>query len=392
MKNYNEIFPRYDLENVRKATSKEIYNNCWADFSKLIDDFSGIFSIIQWDFGKCDATSHRIDVKRGSQPIKLLPKRRMPVHYKDDLKWKIDAFMTKELIKPWLSPFSAPALLVPKKNGKLRLVLDYRKLNEQTIKSCWSIPSIGVIFDTLQGSAYFTTIDILLGFCQLSVEPKSQKYTAFSTLFGCFKWLRMPMRPTGSPNTFQSLIEHVLVGLTWNITSLYLDDCIIFPKTPEGHIESLQQVFQRFCEANLKINPTKCSFYWMKYQSLGHVISRKGLEADPAKVKAVQNFPVSKNQTDVESFFGLCSYYIRYDENFALIARPLHKAGETRSSFTWTAETQEAFQSLKEHLSSTPTLAFADVKESFSLYTDAGLEAMKAVSAQVKDGNERAIY
>ena len=98
------------------------------------------------------------------------------------------------------------------------------------------------------------------GSYQLPMEPKSQNYTEFSTPFGSFKWLRMPMGLTGNPNTFQSLMEHVLVGLRWNITVLYLGDCIIFSKTPEEHIKRLQQVFLRFREANLKVNPTKCAF------------------------------------------------------------------------------------------------------------------------------------
>ena len=116
---------------------------------------------------------------------------------------------------------------------------------------------------------------------------------------------------TGSPNTFQGLMEHVLVGLTWIITVPCLDDCIIFSKTTEEHIKRLQQVFQRFCEANLKINPTKCAFFQTKVQFVGRVI-RNGLKADPEKVKANQMFPVPQNQTDVKSFLGLCSYYRRY--------------------------------------------------------------------------------
>ena len=390
MKNYNEVDPSYDLENVKKAISKEINNNCRADFRNLLDDYSGIFSINQWDLGKCDATSQRIDAKPGSQPIKL-PNRRMPVHYKDDLKEKIDAFMNKELITPCHSSYSAPAMLVLKKNGKLRLVIDYRKLNEQTIKSCWPIPSIEEYFDTIQGSAYFTTLDMSWGFYQLPMEPKSQNYTPLSTPFGSFKWLRMPMGLTGSPNTFQSLMEHVLVGLTCNITVPYLDDCIIFSKTPEEHIKRLQQVFQRFREANLKINPTKCAFFQTKVQFLGHVFSKNGLEADPENVKAVQNFQVPQNQKDVKSFSGLCSDYRRYIKKFAMIARQLRKASETKSSFTWTEEMKEAFENLKKHLSSTPILAFPDVKESFILYTDASLTAMGAVLAQVQNGKERAI-
>ena len=187
------------------------------------------------------------------------------------------------------------------------------------------------------------------GFYQLPMEPKSQNYTAFSTPSGSFKWLRMPVGLTGSPNTFQSLMEHLLVGLTWSITVPYLHDCIIFSKTPEEHIKRLQQLFQRVREANLNINPTKCAFFQTKAQFLGHVISKNGLEADPQKVNAVQNFPVPQNQTDVKSCLGLCSYYRRYIKNFAMITRPLHKASETKSSFTWTEETQEAFESLKQH-------------------------------------------
>ena len=235
--------------------------------------------------------------------------------------------MTRKLITHCHSPYSATAMLVPKDNWKLRLIVDYRKLNEQTIKSCWPIPSTEEIFQTLQGSTDFTTIIMSWGFYQLPMELKSQNYTALNTLFGSFKWLRMPMGLTGSPNTFQSLMEHVLVGLTWNITVPYLDDCIIFSKTPEEHNKRLQQVFQRFRDANLKINPGKCAFFRTKVQFLGQVISKNGLEADPEKkVKTVQSFPIPQNQTDLKSFSGHRSYYRRHIKNFALIARQLLEA------------------------------------------------------------------
>ena len=250
MKDYNEVDHKCNLENLKKAISKEMNNNCRADFQNLIGDFSDIFSINQLDIGKCDATSQRIDVNPGSQQI-WLQNRRMPVQYKNDWKKKLDASMTKELITTCHSPYSSPAKLVPKKNGKLRLALDYRKLNEQTIKSCWPIGSIEEVFHTLQGNAYFTTIKISSGFHQLPMEHVSQNYTAYSTPFGSVNRLPMLMGLTCSPYTFQNLTEHMLVGLTWNITVPYLDDCIIFSKTPEEHIERLQQVFQRFCEANL---------------------------------------------------------------------------------------------------------------------------------------------
>ena len=282
-------------------------------------------------------------------------------------------------------------MLVPKKNGKLRLVIDYRQLNNQTIKSCWPIPSIEEIFDTLEGSAYFTIIDKSWGLYQLPMDIKSQNLTAFSTPFGSFKWLRMLTGVTGSPNTFQSLMECVLMGLTWKITVPYLDDCIIFSATAEEHLERLRQVFERFRAANLKINPTKCEFFRTRVPFLGHIISKDGLEADPEKVAAVKNFPIPTSPTEVESFLGLCSYYRRYVKNFADIARPLHKASESKSLFLWTPEAQDALETLKRKLMSIPILALPSMKEPFILYTDSSMTAMGAVLSKVQDGQERAI-
>ena len=381
---------KYDLKLVKNSIDTGISQEAKAKFSKLINEFSDVFSKNEWDIGQCDVTAHKIQVEPGSRPIKL-PNRRMPLHYKDDLQEKIDAFLEKKLITPCHSPYSAPAMLVPKKNGKLRLVIDYRQLNKQTIKSCWPIPSIEEIFDTLEGSEYFTTIDMSWGFYQLPMAEESQDYTAFSTPFGSFKWLRMPMGLTGSPNTFQSLMEQVLVGLTWKTTVPYLDDCIIFSSTAEEHIERLREVLERFRLANLKINPTKCEFFRTRVPFLGHIISKNGLEADPDKIAAVKKFPIPTNPTEVKSFLGLCSYYRRYVQNFAEIARPLHKASEVTKNFNWTPEAQDAFETLKSRLTTTPILAFPMMKEPFILYTDASLTAMGAVLSQVQDGQERAI-
>ena len=140
---------KYDLKLVKNSIDTGISLEAEAKFSELISEFSDVFSKNEWDIGQCDVTAHKIQIEPGSRPIKL-PNRRMPHHYKQDLQEKVDAFPEKKLITPCHSPYSAPAMLVPKKNGKLRLVNDYRQLKKQTIKSCWPIPSIGEIFDTLK--------------------------------------------------------------------------------------------------------------------------------------------------------------------------------------------------------------------------------------------------
>ena len=121
-------------------------------------------------------------------------------------------------------------------------------------------------------------------------------------------------------------MENILVGLTWKSCVPYLDDCIIFSRTPEEHVSRLREVFQRFHNANLKINPSKCAFFQTKAQFLGNIVSKDGIQIDPEKVDVVKKFPIPKNQTEVKSFLGLASYYRRYVSNFAAITRPLHKA------------------------------------------------------------------
>ena len=197
---------------------------------------------------------HKSQIYSIYTPVKL-PNHRMLSHFKSDLREKkLDEFIEDELSEPCHRPYGAPAMLVPKKNGKLRLVIDYRQLNKQTIKYCWPMPSIEEIFDNLEGNCCFSTIDMSWKFYELPIEVASQDYTAFSTPFGSFKWLRMQMGFTGSPNSFQSLKEKVLVGLTWKFTNPFLDDCMNFSRTIGEHLEHLREVLQRFKHASLKIN------------------------------------------------------------------------------------------------------------------------------------------
>ena len=184
-----------------------------------------------------------------------------------------------------------------------------------------------------------------------------------------------------SPPVFQSLMEKLLVGLTLKSTIPYLDDCIIFSRTAEEHIERLREVFQR--DANLKINPLKCEFFRQHVPFLGHIVSQEGIQGDPAKTSAVRQYPVPKSVTEVKSFLGLCSYYRRYVRNFASIARLLHQLTEKTKEFHWNPESQYAFEQLKDCFTSTPFLAFPSMNEPFILYTDASQFNIGVVLAQV---------
>ena len=165
------------------------------------------------------------------------------------------------------------------------------------------------------------------------MDEKNQYNTAFSTSFGSFNWMRMPMGLTTSPSTFQNLMEKVLAKLIWKTTVPYSDDCIIFAATQEEHSQRVREVLLRFRVANLKINPLNCKFFRKQVQFLGRVISKDGRQVDQEKIAAVKHFPVPTSQSNVKYSLGLCPYYRRYVTGLAHIARPLHMASEKKLAF-----------------------------------------------------------
>ena len=154
----SQVSDKYDVKKVIKQTQSSIYPQIRAQFAQLLRTFSDVFWKSEWDIDKSDLVQHKIDLYPGSKPVKL-PNRRMPMHLKKDLRQKIDKFLEHQLKTPRHSPYSSPAMLVPKKNGKVRLVIDYRHLNKKTVKSCWPLPSVES-FDILEGSCYFSNIDM----------------------------------------------------------------------------------------------------------------------------------------------------------------------------------------------------------------------------------------
>ena len=168
-------------------------------------------------------------------------------------------------------------------------------------------------------------------------------------------------------------------GLQWEKYLLYLDDIIVPASTVQESIERLEHVFQRLLDAGLKLKPSKCIFFQKKVKFLGHIVSENGIQTDPEKTEAVKKWPRPKNQKQMRSFLGLCSYYRRFVSKFAEIARPLHKLCEKYAAFNWTDICEEAFTRLKEVLTSPPILGYPIIKSKFILDTDASDKALGAV-------------
>ena len=258
------------------------------------------------------------------------------------------------------------------------MVLYLRKLNNQTIKDTQSLPRIEDSLDCLNGAAIFTSLDLQSGYWQVEMTEDSKPLTAFTVRpLGFYECVRMPFGLTNALVTFQHLMETCLgeMHLKWCI--IYLDDIIVFSKTPEEYIERLRGVFEKLAAAGLRLKPSKCEFFKSRVAYLGHIVSKDGIEMDPKKIKAIEQWPVPKTVTEVRSFLGFTNYYYKFIPRYAQVARPINQlvsgenANKKKTLVDWTSECQVAFEHLKHLCSQTPILAYADYTKPFQLHTDA---------------------
>ena len=210
-----------------------------------------------------------------------------------------------DLVEPTHSDWAAPSLLVPKKDGIYRLVVDYRGLNKQIEKTCRPLQRINEVNDSLEGNMYFSNIDLLSGYFQMALEEESQNVTAFITPLGLYKWKRLPMGLASAPGAFQYLMELVFAGLSYKVFLVYIDDVIVFGRNFEEHHKRLELVFQRLLKNGLKIKGSKCNFFQKRVSFLGHIISESGVEVDPEKVIAVERMNKPSYLKDVRAFLDL---------------------------------------------------------------------------------------
>ena len=355
-------------------------------FEKLVCQYDDIFSRGPNDIGRTSRIQHKIDTGEAN-PIRQ-GARRVPFSKEKEIKDQIDEMLSNDIIRPSFSPWAAPVLLVPKKDGSSRFCIDYRKLNDVTKKDAYPIPRIDQTLDSLSGATLFSTLDLASGYWQVEMSPSDREKTAFATRSGLYEFNVMPFGLTGAPGTFQRLMEAVLAGLQYDICLIYLDDIIIFSKTFEEHMKRLEEIFGRLREANLKIKPQKCHFFCSSLKYLGHIISSEGVQTDPAKIQTIKEWPKPINTEEVQRFLGLCTYYRRFVKDFSKIASPLYKLTQKNVEFRWNSECEAAFSLLKTELVNAPVLKYPDFTKPFILDTDASEMGIGAVLSQNIDGRE----
>ncbi|CAB4010089.1 Transposon Ty3-I Gag-Pol poly, partial [Paramuricea clavata] len=296
------------------------------------------------------------------------------------------------------SPKSIPR--VRKKNGSLRLCVDYRKLNLRTQKDSFPLPRIDESLDALNGAQWFTTLDLASGFNQVAVEEEDKPKTAFTTPFGLFEYNRMPFGLCGAPATFQRLMQSCLHDQIYQLLLVYLDDVIVFSKTFDEHLGRLEKVLTRLAQHGLKIKREKCSFLRKEVSYLGYVVSSDGVSTDPDKISVVKNWPVPKTVKELRSFLGFASYYRRFVKDFSKVADPLHEL-QNRCLHElklkkhllvpfpkrWKIVHQQAFDRLKHLLTTAPVLGYADFSQPFILETDASHQGLGSNFTVYTDNN-----
>jgi hypothetical protein len=244
---------------------------------------------------------------------------------------------------------------------KYRFCVDFRILNSVTKFDTYPIPAFEEATACLHGSRYFTTLDCQSGFWQVPIREEHRERTGFTVHSGHYEFKRLPFGLSSSPSNFQRLMDIVLRNLIGTHCRIFIDDLIVFSNTAEKHAQRLEDVLRRLDEANLQLHPGKCEIAQPEVRYLGYVLSEKGVSSSPDKVTAVRQYPVPKNVKDVRVFLRLASFYRRLVPNFAEISKPLTAVTRKDRQFTWGPQQQQAFQSMKDRLCTTPVLAFSQI-------------------------------
>ena len=317
---------------------------------------------------------HAIDLKPNAEVPPQKVYKMSPSELKE-VRRQLTDYTEKGWIRPSKSPYGSPVLFVRKKNGELRMCVDYRELNKITQRNRYPLPRVDEMFDTLSKAKIFSSLDLKSGYNQMRIKEGDEHKTAFLTRYGLFEFLVLPFGLSNAPASFMTLMNNVLRPYIDKFVLVYLDDILVFSETEEEHAAHLQQVLSTLEQHHLFLNAKKCEFGRDQVTFLGHVISSHGISPDPAKVEGVKNWPVPSTLHEIRGFLGFVNFYRKFIPDFAQVALPLTDLTKTTSPQCgkMTPEATIAFHRLKELLTTAPVLIIPETGPTakFTVITDA---------------------
>ena len=324
---------------------------------------------------------HVINVEPGSKPSYRPPYRLGPAE-QDELEEQIKDLLAQGFIRPSCSPYGAPVLFVPKKDGRWRMCVDYRALNKQTIKDRYPLPRIDLLLDRLGQARVFSKLDLAQGYHQIAMAHDSVEKTAFCTNIGQWEYLVMPFGLCNAPSTFQRLMNDVFKQELNSFILVYLDDILIYSHSVEEHWKHLVHALEKLRRAQLYGRLHKCEFLKSKVDYLGFEVGHDGIRTSPEKVKAILDWPRPLSVHDIRSFLGLASYYRKFIKGFSQLAKPLTDLTRDKVSWNWGENQESSFRSLKVAVATAPVLRLPDFERQFIVTTDASDVAIGAILEQ----------
>ena len=324
---------------------------------------------------------HQIEIEPGSKPPYRPPYRLGPAE-QDELEEQIKDLLAQGFIRPSCSPYGAPVLFVPKKDGRWRMCIDYRALNKQTIKDRYPLPRIDLLLDRLGQAKVFSKLDLAQGYHQIAMADDAIEKTAFCTNLGQWEYLVMPFGLCNAPSTFQRLMNTIFEREINSFILVYLDDILIYSRSIEEHWDHLRIALDRLRRAKLYGRLHKCEFLKDKVDYLGFEVSQDGIHASPEKVKAVLDWPRPQSVHDIRSFLGLASYYRKFIKGFSQLAKPLTDLTREKTTWRWRDAEANSFTALKVAMATAPVLRLPDFEKQFVVTTDASDVAVGAILEQ----------
>jgi len=352
------------------------------------------------EYGHTNLVQHEIHTQ-DVPPIRCKGRPINPV-MQEKLKEQMDTWKRQGVIEPSSSPWSFGLLPVPKKNGKVRWVIDYRKLNDITLKDSYPLPNIEDNLARLSKSKVFSAIDGTGAYHVISIRPEDRSKTAFHTPFGLYQFRQMPFGLCNAPATYSRLVQKVLEDIPTSIALPYLDDTCIHTPSVKEHLQALELVFQAHEKAGLMLQPSKCQLFQKEVEYLGHLITKDGIKPISTYVEMVKNWPIPTTIKELRTFLGKATYYRKFIPNYSQMSGPLYsllnkEAQEkmTSDKLVFDEKGLVAIQTIKDALTQAPLLAYPDFKseEPFILDTDWSKDpgAIGAVLSQKQNGEERVI-